>query len=545
MLRYHQYSRPVPLEPTEGRRLSLSGELHTLGYYSTVVCLGNPGRPYDLIVDTGSSITAVPCAGCRQCGTHLCGTNGRFSEKASPTAQAVVCPMRSAVTGLSCETCNNRRCEYSVRYTEGSSIRGHILNDFAHFKGTSAATLSTKARVYFGCQTQETGMFHKQQADGIIGLQKSHTRSKVPSILSSLVREKQSRNAFSLCLSSTSGMLLLGGAMRTWPDPLAPAAERVLRVPMERGARAAYTLRVVEARVAGGPQQRDCEARMHTADAAGQCRFTKLNLSPSVFHPTIVDSGTTFMYASTPVWRALTELVIKSLPAGTFTKVGAKNCAALTEQQVASLPLVQLAFSFNGGKGGLTLKPHHYMVEFPRLGMRLRRGASSPKSSSLFASVPRANASAGTRSYCIGIFDNQRGGTVIGAALMRQREVIFDLEQSTISFLEADCTAITPSTSALAGGFAFDSCHDKPDGADNASRLAGGRPTRKLLSPVRRGGGAPHAQRRVNARPARDAEACPGPPGSCSKSANRAMRRDSLAARLREKHRPVGPRPAV
>ena len=538
MLRYHQFSRPVPLEPTEGRRLSLSGELHTLGYYSTVVCLGNPGRPYDLIVDTGSSITAVPCAGCRQCGTHLCGTNGRFSEKASPTAQPVVCPMRSAVTGLSCETCNNRRCEYSVRYTEGSSIRGHILNDFAHFKGTSATASSTKARVYFGCQTQETGMFHKQQADGIIGLQKSHTRSKVPSVLSSLVREKQSRNAFSLCLSSSSGMLLLGGAMRAWPDPLAPAAERVLRVPMERGARAAYTLRVVEARVA----------------RAGAASFNKLNLAPGVFHPTIVDSGTTFMYASTPVWRALIDLVLKSLPAGTFTKVGAKNCASLTEAQVASLPLVQLAFGFNGGKGGLTLKPHHYMVEFPRLGMRLRRGASnvSPRASSLFASPPRANASAGTRSYCVGIFDNQRGGTVIGAALMRQREVLFDLEQSTISFLEADCTAITPGTSALAGGFAFDSCHDsKRDGADgaNASRLAGGRPTRKLLSPVKRGGGgSPHArgaQRRTNARPVRDAGACPGPPGSCGKNTARAMRRDSLAARLREKHRPVGPRPAI
>ena len=41
----------------------------------------------------------------------------------------------------------------------------------------------------------------------------------MPSIISSLVREKNSRNAFSLCLSSTAGMLLLGGTLRTPPDP--------------------------------------------------------------------------------------------------------------------------------------------------------------------------------------------------------------------------------------------------------------------------------------------------------------------------------------
>ena len=160
MLRYHEQPRavPVPGRAGEGRRLALSGELHTLGYYSTIVCLGEPGQPYDLIVDTGSSITAarpprpplpprpprpprpshpplpplpphlprtlttvtlaaptartrhealsddvsapcthtarqVPCAGCRQCGTHLCGIKGRFDARTSATAAPVVCPL--------------------------------------------------------------------------------------------------------------------------------------------------------------------------------------------------------------------------------------------------------------------------------------------------------------------------------------------------------------------------------------------------------------------------------------------------------------------
>ena len=201
-------------------------------------------------------------------------------------------------------------------------------------------------------------MFFKQQADGIIGLQRSHTRSKVisppspphlpcrlarclacsrrhlpalsttpplpprkvPSVLSSLVRERQSAHIFSLCLSSSSGMLLLGGKLRTAPDPLAPHAGRVLTVPMVTGARAAYTLRVQEMRVAAGQPGCDAGASSGRA-AAARCRFHPLSrLPPSAYHPTIVDSGTTFMYTSTPIWRALLDLITKTLP-DSFSKV--------------------------------------------------------------------------------------------------------------------------------------------------------------------------------------------------------------------------------
>ena len=36
-------------------------------------------------------------------------------------------------------------------------------------------------------------------------------------------------------------------------------------------------------------------------------------------------------YASTPVWRALVDLITKTLP-DSFSKVGAKHCAALDDQ---------------------------------------------------------------------------------------------------------------------------------------------------------------------------------------------------------------------
>ena len=66
--------------------------------------------------------------------------------------------------------------------------------------------------------------------------------------------------------------------------------------------------------------------------ASRSCVYRPMSrLPPSVFHPTIVDSGTTFMYASTPVWRALVDLITKTLP-DSFSKVGAKHCAALDDQ---------------------------------------------------------------------------------------------------------------------------------------------------------------------------------------------------------------------
>jgi hypothetical protein len=40
-------------------------------YLSTTISLGNPGKEFELIVDTGSSISYVPCGQCKHCGKHM------------------------------------------------------------------------------------------------------------------------------------------------------------------------------------------------------------------------------------------------------------------------------------------------------------------------------------------------------------------------------------------------------------------------------------------------------------------------------------------
>ena len=88
--------------------------------------------------------------------------------------------------------------------------------------------------------------------------------------------------------------------------------------------------------------------------------------------------------------------------------MGAKHCAALDDRQLEALPTLQMGFAAHGGVGGLVIRPRHYMVEYPRLlKTRLRRVFTTR------AAEQKQNASA-TRSFCVGIFDNQRGGTGTG-----------------------------------------------------------------------------------------------------------------------------------
>ena len=88
--------RLSPHKPRRRLKISgweMSGNLYTLGYFSAQICIGSPQRSFDLIVDTGSALTALPCDGCPHCGTHKHGgQNGmRFSESSSSSAEAVAC----------------------------------------------------------------------------------------------------------------------------------------------------------------------------------------------------------------------------------------------------------------------------------------------------------------------------------------------------------------------------------------------------------------------------------------------------------------------
>uniref|UniRef100_A0ACD5V0R0 Uncharacterized protein n=1 Tax=Avena sativa TaxID=4498 RepID=A0ACD5V0R0_AVESA len=54
-------------------RMRLHDDLLTNGYYTTRLYIGTPPQEFALIVDSGSTVTYVPCASCEQCGNHQVG----------------------------------------------------------------------------------------------------------------------------------------------------------------------------------------------------------------------------------------------------------------------------------------------------------------------------------------------------------------------------------------------------------------------------------------------------------------------------------------
>ena len=155
--------RPAPHKRRLGLGgLELSGNLHTLGYFSADVCVGSPPKSFDLIVDTGSALTALPCADCPHCGAHkhAAAPGSRFSEASSSSSQRVDCS--HPPTGMRCSSCSGGACGYSVSYTEGSSIRGRMVQDTFWFGVAAGGQRGVRAT--FGCQTYESGLFYSQVA---------------------------------------------------------------------------------------------------------------------------------------------------------------------------------------------------------------------------------------------------------------------------------------------------------------------------------------------------------------------------------------------
>ena len=366
-LRFHALSAPAPLpwrveetNASSGRRLSvggqLSGALHTLGYFSTQVCLGSPGRPFDVIIDSGSGLSAVPCAACTSCGKHICGLEGRFDPASSTTASPVGCAAReSTQAGVRCDQCLGAQCSYSVHYTEGSSIRGRIVRDVVHMErvarggGGGRPSTPVDVSVFFGCQTHETGMFQRQRADGILGLQARAGSGRVPSWLTALAQQTRSTNAFSICLSDTGGLFLLGGSPIR---PLAPRLQWVhgrraappVSIPLDPHARALFSLRLRQILI---EKQADSPTlhmhNMSSAESPSPPVFVPLSGFPSSsLNPTIVDSGTTFLYASAPVHHALLAALRPHMPS---VEKGAKLCSYFesSEQLARLMPRLQVA----------------------------------------------------------------------------------------------------------------------------------------------------------------------------------------------------------
>ncbi|KAF0907115.1 hypothetical protein E2562_015655 [Oryza meyeriana var. granulata] len=311
-------------------RMRLHDDLLTNGYYTTRLYIGTPSQEFALIVDSGSTVTYVPCATCEQCGNHQ---DPRFQPDLSSTYSPVKC-------NVDC-TCDNERnqCTYERQYAEMSSSSGVLGEDIVSFGKESELK---PQHAVFGCENTETGDLFSQHADGIMGLGRGQL-----SIMDQLVDKGVISDSFSLCYGGMDvggGTMVLGG-MPAPPDMVFSHSDPV-RSPY-------YNIELKE---------------MHVAGKA-------LRLDPRIFdskHGTVLDSGTTYAYLPEQAFVAFKDAVSSKI--NSLKKIRGPDpnykdiCFAGAGRNVSQLsevfPDVDMVFG-NGQK--LSLSPENYLFRHSKV----------------------------------------------------------------------------------------------------------------------------------------------------------------------------------
>ncbi|XP_054825270.1 aspartic proteinase 36-like [Prosopis cineraria] len=364
--------------------MRLHDDLLLNGYYTTRLWIGTPPQMFALIVDTGSTVTYVPCSTCEQCGTHQ---DPRFQPELSSTYKPVKCTL-----DCNCDSDRNQ-CTYERQYAEMSTSSGVLGNDVISFGNQSELD---PQRAVFGCENLETGDLYSQHADGIMGLGRGDL-----SIVDQLVERSAISDSFSLCYGGMDfggGAMVLGGIsppldmVFAYSDPCAGSWD---------GNSPYYNVNLKEIHVAG----------------------KQLSLNSKVFdrkHGTVLDSGTTYAYLPEEAFLAFKDAIKKELqsfqqvpgPDPNYNDICFASAEIAVSQLSKSFPTVDMVFG-NGHK--LSLSPENYLFRHSKV-----RGA-----------------------YCLGIFQNGKDPTtLLGGIIVRNTLVMYDRENSRVGFWKTNCSEL-------------------------------------------------------------------------------------------------------
>lgn len=370
--------------------MPLHGAVKDYGYFYATLYLGTPAKKFAVIVDTGSTMTYVPCSNCGSgCGpNHAARGDAAFNPQASATASLITCASPKCNCGSPRCGCAAQQCTYQRSYAEQSSSSGILLEDvLALHDGQPGAP------IIFGCETRETGEIYKQRADGLFGLGNSDA-----SVVNQLVKAGVIDDVFSLCFGMVEGdgALLLGdadvpGSIALQYTPLVPSATHPFY----------YNVKMLSLAVDG----------------------QLLPVSQSLFdqgYGTVLDSGTTFTYMPTPVFRAFASAVesyalsrkLKRVPGPDpqYEDICFGDAPAHDDLEALSKVFPSMEIQFDQGTS-LVLGPLNYLF------------------------VHTFNSG----KYCLGVFDNGRAGTLLGGITFRNVLVQYDRANSRVGFGPAPC----------------------------------------------------------------------------------------------------------
>jgi len=401
--------------------------------FTTRVELGTPPQPFELIVDTGSSLAWVACGGCGancdapQPGGPDPGQGAFFDTAASETFSPVACGSLSCVTGLCvaslpqqpglsgvnrsspADVSAGSLCGFDVEYADGSVASGTLVRD------ALALGVLALPEALFGCETAAVGNIRAEALDGILGLGLGD-ESTVTQLTTSL----GVGDVFAVCLGPVGATYVLLSQGEQVAPPAVVGALVLGELSLELVENVVWTPLV---------RSLDCWANYITTvsglSVAGEdlARYSPLSgpqlalALGSLCGGTMLDSGSSFTYMPTPVLAAITLAVGQNLAPSVRivpcpVQAGDGTCYAVPGgDDLSGFPDVLV--DFHGG-AQLSLPPMNYLFAL---------GAGWPGL------------------YVLGVFDSgPSGGSVLGAIALADSLVIFDRVNSRVGLRNGtDC----------------------------------------------------------------------------------------------------------
>ncbi|CAN7060131.1 unnamed protein product [Brassica oleracea var. botrytis] len=405
-------------------RMRLYDDILLNGYYTTRLWIGTPPQMFALIVDSGSTVTYVPCSDCEQCGKHqviiklistmtslkhliswLFHQDPKFQPEMSTTYQPVKCNM-----DCHCDD-DKEQCLYEREYAEHSSSKGVLGEDLISFGNESELT---PHRAVFGCENVETGDLYSQRADGIIGLGQGDL-----SLVDQLVDKGLISNSFALCYGGMDlggGSMVLGGF--AYPSDMMFTDSDPDRRYVPKGLSFVLIGEWIRFNTIDSPY--------YNIDLTGiRVAGKDLLLDSRAFdgeHGVVLDSGTTYAYLPDAAFSAFEEALMRE--ASPLKKIDGPDpnfkdtCFHVAPSNDASglstiFPSVEMVFK--SGQSWL-LSPENYLFRHSKV-----HGA-----------------------YCLGVFPNGKDHTtLLGGIVVRNTLVVYDRENSKVGFWRTNCSELS------------------------------------------------------------------------------------------------------